>query len=69
MRFQCLAVGHCSVTSSSGFMFIGPVLEEKSDGTVAQTAPLVSNTNCCAFWHNQTNKWETIRLSTVETLA
>lgn len=38
-------------------------------GTGAQTAPLVSNTSCCAYWHVQANNWETIRLSTVETLA
>lgn len=43
MRFQCLAVGHCSVTSSSGFMFIGPVLEKSDDQCLLEMSSLHEN--------------------------
>lgn len=43
MRFQCLAVGHYSVTSWSWFIFIGPVLEKSDDQCLLEMGSLHEN--------------------------
>lgn len=43
MRFQWLAVGHYSVTSSSWFIFIGPVLEKSDDQCLLEMSFLHEN--------------------------